>query len=324
MTGITLDSWKVYPSRRTPPRRLHGFLNTTAAVRGFENAVRVLDRVIVAEMQGSGERSSAISVAADNAFDAGAVIIAANGNNGPGANTVNVPAIAHKVIGVGDFDVQRHPGREPEPRPAPDDRFKPDIQAPTNTETASTASDTARQSVQRHEWRDAIRRRCGRAPAELAARTDRVHRPGPGLRPAHPVGPATVPVRQHRGRGGPIELPTNGWAWWGKVSVTNGQTIDIPITISRERANTFDAALWWPEGGFRILGFEIDFHSDIDLSLIDPAGSIRASSISINSVFERASVAGRVAAGTWRLRIRGFRVPLFPPTVYWAAHVRTS
>ena len=47
------------------------------------------DGVIVAEMQGSGSRPSAIALAADNAFDAGAAVIAANGNNGPAAGTVN-------------------------------------------------------------------------------------------------------------------------------------------------------------------------------------------------------------------------------------------
>ena len=77
-------------------------------------------------------------------------------------------------------------------------------------------------------------------------------------------GQRPFPFDNTEGSGG-IELPTNGWAWWGKVSVSDGQRVDIPITISGERANTFDAALWWPEGGFRIFGFEIDFHSDIDL-----------------------------------------------------------
>jgi hypothetical protein len=84
-------------------------------------------------------------------------------------------------------------------------------------------------------------------------------------------------------------------------------------------AGVVDAALWWPEGGIRIFGFHLDWHSDIDLHLIDPSGNIRASSVSIPSVFERAHVAGRLAPGTWKVRIRGYRVPLFPATVYWAA-----
>ena len=322
VTGITLDSWKVYPTSTAAGGGCNGFLNSTAAVRGFENAVRVLDRVIVAEMQGSGNDRDAISVAADNAFDAGAVIIAANGNNGPGGSTVNVPAIAHKVIGVGDYDISSGNQVASQSRgPAPDGRFKPDIQAPTNTETASNASDTARRTFGGTSGATPY------AAGAAALLRNWLRGPSGSIDPGQVYaqlilsGQRPYPFDNTEGSGR-IELPTNGWAWWGKVSVSNGQQIDIPIDIRNERANTFDAALWWPEGGIRILGFEIDFHSDIDLSLIDPGGTTRASSVSINSVFERVRVAGRVAPGTWRLRIHGFRVPLLPPTVYWAAHVR--
>ena len=137
VTGITLDSFKVYPSTTAPGGGCNGFLDSAAAVRGFQAAAfQILrdrraelcsdsaitgrgafggvprnfqacgDRVIVAEMQGGGDDLSAISRAADAAFDAGAVVIAANGNNGPNASTVNTPANAHRVIGVGNFDVQ--------------------------------------------------------------------------------------------------------------------------------------------------------------------------------------------------------------------------
>lgn len=138
VTGITLDSFKVYPTSFDANGLCNGGLNAAAAVNGFQTAVAVLDRVIVAEMQSGGTDTGAISTAADNAFDAGAVIIAANGNNGPNASTVNEPAIAHKVIGVGNFDVQTQTQVASQSRgPAPDNRFKPDIQTPTNTETAS-------------------------------------------------------------------------------------------------------------------------------------------------------------------------------------------
>jgi serine protease AprX len=82
--------------------------------------------------------------------------------------------------------------------------------------------------------------------------------------------------------------------------------------------------VWWPEWALRILGFTFDPHNDIDLALVDPGGSTRASSISVNSVYGRARVAGSVRTGTWRLRISGFRVPSGPQTVYWAAHVRLA
>ncbi|WP_299444763.1 S8 family serine peptidase [uncultured Phycicoccus sp.] len=323
VTGITLDSWKVYPSSVDASGNCNGFLNVTAAVRGFENAVRVLDRVIVAEMQGSGDDRSAIAVAADNAFDAGAVVIAANGNNGPGASTVNVPANAHKALGVGNFDVQSGTQVASQSRgPAPDGRFKPDIQAPTNTETASNASDTARRVFGGTSGATPY------AAGAAALLRNWLRRPTGSIDPGQVYaqmilsGQNPYPFTNTEGAG-PIELPTNGVAWWGKVTVRDGENVDIPLPVNAERANTLDAALWWPEGGVRIFGFQLDWHSDIDLHLIDPSGATRASSISIPSVFERARVGGRIATGTWRLRIRGYRVPSVVPTVYWAAHVRT-
>jgi len=136
ITATTLDSFKVYlPSP--------GGLDPGAATRGFQNALAQLDLVIVAEMQGSGDHLSAIAQAADAAFDAGAVVIAANGNNGPNAGTVNCPANARRAIGVGCFDVlTQHQTAIQSRGPTADSRFKPDIQAPTNTVTASNESDT--------------------------------------------------------------------------------------------------------------------------------------------------------------------------------------
>jgi len=278
--------------------------------------------VIVAEMQGGGDDLSAISAAADAAFDAGAVTIAANGNNGPNASTVNTPANAHRVIGVGNFDVQTQNQVASQSRgPAPDGRFKPDIQAPTNTETASSASDTAFQSFGGTSGATPYAAGAAALLRNWLRGTAGTIDPGQVYAQLILSGQQPYPFNNTSGAG-PLRLPTNGWAWWGKVSVADGQTIDIPLPISGGNANTLDGALWWPEYAFRLpfIGrFEI--HNDVDLHLVDPGGVVRASSVSIPSVFERARVGGAVANGTWKLRIRGYRVS-GTQTVYWAAHVR--
>ena len=137
-----MDSWKVYPDSTDAKGRCNGGLNTDATVRAFEQAVFWFDRIIVAEMQGSGNESSTISQAADAAFDAGSAVIAANGNNGNNGGTsgsVNVPANAHKVIGVGAFDTESgNQYNNQSLGPTSDNRFKPDIQTPNRSETAST------------------------------------------------------------------------------------------------------------------------------------------------------------------------------------------
>lgn len=317
VTGITLDSFKIYPGGG-------GFLDTNAAVRAFQVAVSVLDRIIVAEMQGSGDDLSAISAAADAAFDAGAVVIAANGNNGPAASTVNTPANAHRVIGVGNFDVQTQSQVNGQSRgPAPDGRFKPDIQAPTNTETASSASDTAFKTFGGTSGATPYAAGAAALLRNWLRGTSGTIDPGQVYAQLILSGQQPYPFNNTSGAGS-LRLPTDGWAWWGKTSVSNGQTIDISLGISGANANTLDAALWWPETAFSlpIIG-RVEVHNDVDLYLVDPSGVSRASSISIPSVFERARVSGAIRNGTWRLRIRGYNVS-GAQTVYWAAHVRLA
>jgi subtilisin family serine protease len=319
VTAITLDSFKVYPTSFSGGA-CDGGLDSAAAVRGFENAVRLLDRVIVAEMQGDGDDLDAISVAADNAFDAGAVIIAANGNKGPGASSVKVPAVAHRVIGVGDFDVQTQVQVASQSRgPAPDNRFKPDIQAPTNTETASNASDTAFKLFGGTSGATPYAAGAAALLRNWLGRFGGTTDPGQVYAQLILSGQQPYPFNNTSGAG-PLRLPTDGLLWWGNVVITNGATVNIPLNIGN--ANTLDGALWWPESVSRFLGIRIEQHNDIDLHLLDPGGNLRDSSISVPSVFERARVSGSIAPGTWTLRIRGYRVETSSQTVYWAAFVQ--
>ena len=308
VTAGTLDSFKVYPAGC-------GGLSTTAVLAAFERSVALLDRVIVAEMQGGGSDRSAISIAADNAFDAGAVIIAANGNFGPGSGTVNTPANSHKSIGVGNFDVQTQNQITSQSRgPAPDGRIKPDIQAPTNTETASTASNTALQVFGGTSGATPYA-----AGAAFLARNFLRGASGsidPGQVYAFLIlaGQNPFPFNNTSGAG-PLEMPTGGQAWWGKVEVSDGQTVTIPIQHSMTAATAFDAAIWWPESVEQI-------HNDIDLQLVSSNGiTVLDRSISGPSVFERAGATGAISPGTWGLRISGFRVGDEPQVVYYAAHI---
>jgi serine protease AprX len=226
VTAITLDSFKVYPTSFDATGLCNGNLSVTAAVRGFQTAVAVLDRVIVAEMQAGGSDTGTISTAADNAFDAGAMIIAANGNNGPAAATVNEPAIAHNVIGVGNFDVQTLAQITGQSRgAAPDNRFKPDIQAPTNTETASNGCGW-RQNCTAGGSDTAFRvfgGTSGSTPYAAGAAallrnwlrgTSFSLDPGQGYVQLILSGQQPYPFNNTTGAG-PIRLPTDGWAWWG-------------------------------------------------------------------------------------------------------------
>lgn len=308
VTRITLDSFKVYPAGC-------GGLDGTASVKAFEKAIAVLDRVIVAEMQGGGGINSAISTAANNAFNAGAVIIAANGNNGSAAGTVNSPANAHRVLGVGNFDVLSQAQIASQSRgPTSDNRIKPDIQAPTNTRTASSTSDTATKIFSGTS---------GATPyASGAAALMRNWLRGntgsidPGQVYSHLIlsGQQKYPFNNTSGAG-PLKMPTGGVGYWGKTAVTNGLTIDIPISVGAGKTK-IEGALWWPESS----GVS---HNDVDLHLVSPSGALVAYSVSVPSVFERTGYeSSTLATGTWKLRIRGYSVPAGPQTVYWSGRVR--
>src|SRR5262249_28038005 len=111
----------------------------------FQKAVAIGHRVIVAEMQGGdkdhcGDERSVVARAANNAFRAGAVVIAANGNYGDGVTpgSVKAPAVARNVIGVGAFDIVTGAQcRDQGLGPGSGGRIKPDIQAPTGAQTVA-------------------------------------------------------------------------------------------------------------------------------------------------------------------------------------------
>jgi serine protease AprX len=303
VTGITLDSFKVYPSGC-------GGLDAAAAVNGFQRAVQVLDRVIVAEMQAGGNELSSISAAADAAYDAGAVVIAANGNNGPTAGTVNSPGNAQKALGIGAVDVKSLATPDYQSRgPAADGRIKPDLQAPTNVETASSASTTATQVFTGTSAATPHAAGAAALVRNFLGGTVGPVDPGQVYAYMFASGSVAYPFNNTTGAG-LVRLLVDGVFWRGQTSVGNGQTVEIPLSVAAT-SNRMNVAIWWPEAPAT--------HNDIDVSLVDPSGVVRASSISIPSVFERVSVAGPLAGGTWKVRIRGYSVPGGSQTVHWTA-----
>ncbi|HEY3080446.1 MAG TPA: S8 family serine peptidase [Chloroflexota bacterium] len=306
VTAITVDSWKVYPNGC-------GGLNSAAVLRGFQTGLLVFDRVFIAEMQAGESESGAIATAADNAFAAGAVVIAANGNYGSGASTVRSPAIAHKVIGVGAYNVETLATPSYQSRgPATDGRYKPDIQAPTDTETASNVSAMATQSFGGTSGATPY----GGAAAALTRNwLLKFGTSAPGATYARMIlgGQHPWPYDNVEGAGD-LKLPTCSTSYWGTVTINStGSTVDIPISVPLWRSG-LQASLWWPEG-------VSESHDDIDVHIIDPSNVERAKGFSAVSVFERTEYMAPLASGTWKVRVKGFSVASGPQTVYWAARV---
>ena len=288
---ITLDSFKVYDNAG---------LQTAAVLRGFQAALAALDQVIVAEMQGSGSDTSSISLAADAAFDAGAIVVAANGNFGPGSGTVNTPANAHKALGIGAFNLETlvQPGYQSR-GPAPDGRIKPDVQAPTDSETASNASSTALQVFGGTSGATPYGAGLAIGWRNWAASTGAASfLPGIAYSWMILMGGQAYPSFDNVSGAGHARFVPNGLFWSATCQFTGTPGFcDIPLdTFGLSFPYNLNAAIWWPENA-------ADPHRNVNLSIVNPGGVVQATSTSVPSVFERARVAGLLAAGTWKVRI---------------------
>ncbi len=303
VTELWLSSYKIYTATG---------LNTVATIKGFQEALRVNDTILVAEIQSTQSPTGSISAAADAAFDAGAVVIAANGNYGPAASSVASPGNAHKALGIGNYVVDTLAAVNSQGRgPTPDNRIKPDLQFPTNTEAASNASNTALQVFTGTSGATPYAAGVAALVRNWLKGKSRSIDPGKVYAFMMLGGQQTYPFNNTTGAG-KFEMPLGGKATWGKVSVHNGKTIEISITVGANQKQ-IDAALWWPETAAQQ-------HNDIDLSIVDPSGTTRTTSLSGPSVFERARFKGNLAKGTWKIKIRGFNVRTGSQTVYWAEH----
>lgn len=303
VTANVVDSFKVYNNC---------YSDSSAVIRAFQAALTMGDDIVVAELQIEEDESGAVATTADNAYDAGAIIVAANGNYGAAESTVRSPAIAHKVIGVGSYYMESGGTPDSQGRgPAADGRIKPDVQAPTDTETASGVSNTALQIFGGTSGSTPY------AGAAAALVRDWLLGGAPfdnGQVYAWLINSGQTPFPFNNTEGaGRLKLLVGGAIEVGKTSVSNGGTVYIPFSTSSEDRR-IDAAIWWPESVSQQ-------HNDIDIRIFDPSDTEMANSISYSSIFERAGVDGSpLDAGDWKLGIQGAYVPTGAQTVYYVVH----
>jgi serine protease AprX len=322
VTAARIDVFRVYRESGEA-----GALVPNAAMRGFQTATGQLDRVIVAEMQDYGPDVAAIPGAAEGAFDAGSTIIAANGNfMATTPSTMSFPASARKVIGVGGRSISGdHSTLAGQSYGTTvDGRQKPDLQAPSVTESAgSPQSDAsfvlagtsgatpyaAASAVLLRNWLTMAQGNIvdpGQIYAQLILSGTN---PGPTWPPKEGVGE--------------IVLPSEGSGLFGKIEITDCcREVTIPIEVPSDDIKHIQAALWWPEDLVVLSGGEVNTHNDVDLHLIDPKGVEQATSAATLGVFERASADVGGATGQWHLKIDGKSFQHLPQIVFWTVGLR--
>jgi hypothetical protein len=212
--------------------------------------------VILAEVQSKTGPDGTVSNAANDAFAAGVVVVAAVGDGG--TSWIGAPGSAAWVMGIGAYELTTgKPTYSNESRGYALERTKPDVQAPTTTLAASTNGPDC---LGLHAATS------GAAPyaaavALLLRNWMGASNPTP---PAHPIDPGQVyaamiacgtasrasgtaryPVSRGAGR---IQLPALGRAWWGKTDVGLFGPANIPFTIPAGTGyKKFHAAIWWPD-----------------------------------------------------------------------------
>jgi hypothetical protein len=336
LTSLPVDAFAVYARKADNTIEL----DADAAVRAFETIVADPDySVVVASIQGKRLAHSAISAAADRAFDAGLVVIAANGNTAESSREdvgedqpwwTTSPANGHKVMGVGAIDITGQWGADAQSYDIDDGRIKPDVQGPTFYRVlppAPPALPGAQYQLLETSGATPI---VGAAAALLSAWLAGLDTP---TLDAGQVYAQLILAGQncefgdnegHDGTGR-LYLPGDGEQWWGKLAVSAGDavtiTLDVPANVDR-----MDAACWWPESA--TLGPEDDPvhapHNQITLQLVAPDGRTDTSWWP-TSVFQRVQLPTGDVSGSWRLIITGEDVSDDKSqTVYWAAYGRAA
>ena len=137
--------------------------------------------------------------------------------------------------------------------PAPDGRIKPDVQGPTRVECASAPSNNA---LRVFEGTSCSTPHIGGVAALLrnwVISNSQGISVDPGQIYAYMIlcGQKPFPFDNSSGAGPFTMPPLNGFTKWGKTEVSDGETVDIPLTLTGSTLNTLDGALWWPETGFK-------------------------------------------------------------------------
>lgn len=303
-----------------------------ATLRAIQKAASMPGNTVMADVQFCPNDSFGVSLAreANKLYDVGKVMLAANGNYGGSdyasycrftsqRSTVASPAMAHKVLGVGAVSVNAPGSTAPYQSQGPTlsqgavndwGRIKPDIQAPTDMTTANNSCDTCTWTYSGTSaatpfatataalWRTLVGSNSATYATMLAN----------GNVPAtfYDYNLTGTGLINTRGISGNATLDLNGIT--RQLTATN-EVAEYTVTTTKP-SKWVRVALWWPEGYDQA-------HNDFDLEVVAPDGRTYVSNWG-QSVWEFVTSNESFAAGTWKLRVRGYEVNVPYKPHYWA------
>lgn len=319
LTSIPVDVYRVYAVDPATTSATPGLVGP-AVERSLLDALESYGGVITIEAQAQEPDDGGIALAAEQAFDGGAVVVAANGNSDAGSSEVRSPANARRVLGIGAYSVRTGETLEEQIQAlTADDRVKPDVQAPSSYETGCKGPGTNEYAG--HGGTSGATAVAGAAAALMRSvlLDDVTGAVDPGFVYAGLIAGAngTAPFDAVTG-GGKLKLPDDCAIWKLKLSLSNAEEVPVSFDASAEGLVGVRAAIWWPERVVYSGEVRQDAHSKIGLTLeiTDSHGKQSKASSAGGSVFQRitASTSGPVTSLV--ARVKANSVVLAPQDVY--------
>lgn len=300
---MALDSLRVYDTNSTNIN-----FDAMKALRGFRWATINSEKLIVPQIQSTEGPAGALSIAANDAFNAGMMVIAPDGN-GSDITAPASPGNAHMALAIGDYDAQNSAGFVPSRvSGTPDGHLKPDLLAPTDVHaaayptttsghapfggTSASAAFAAGAAALMHDWYKSAFGAQWTAPGSIYSA----------------LLAQTISTGSSNDGAGKLKLL--GPSSWYTGAFTMGTTdVNIPFTVNAGNKD-LKVALWWGEA-------QGSAHDDIDLYVYDAAHVLLGWSTYSGSVFEVFRKTGNLTPGTYTLQVHPYSMPRPTQFVYW-------
>jgi hypothetical protein len=341
LTEARVESHRVYEE---DPEMLDqgyhvGIVDPAAYKHACEKVIVQCTPVAVLEVADAQGPYGPYSRTAGRVYQAGVAVVAAAGNGYNGASGtgswIGSPGDHPWVISVGGRKTKTPSETlENQSRGRVGYRYKPDLQAPSATTSASLSGPQELRNLGGTSGATPYAGASALLLRNWLASTSSSTPPGLGPAPGHAYAAmlATGDVLRRKSTpkifpaatgAGLLHLPSTGRGWWGNLLMGSLTSKEIPLDVIDPDLRQIRAAIWWPDpvpSARAWLGLGVIQHLDFDLELVKPNGQVLASSAGTRGVFERLEwrTKGSAPPGPLKLRVISKSVGVSTKPVYFA------